>query len=332
MGGRWWSGNRTSSAGVFIAKYPKGVMEMSSMRRPLAALLAVLVALTVACSATSPTAAPGEASRVSGLSGGGFAVGAPAPAPESVDGAKAQTQPGGAGTVPVPQVFDGERALILTANVAMRSKDPWSVSDRVQSIALGLGGDVMSLAQSGSGDQRTAALTIRVPQARFNDALRQIRDISDVEVLSSTVEGKDVTDQFIDLEARLKAKQAEEQRYVALLARASTVEEILRIDQVLAQVRMQIEQLTAQLNSIKARTTFSTIAVHVSPLLATPAVDPGAYDPSRTLERAIASLASVLRVAADAAIWTLVFGWIPLSLLGVAMLLSRTRGRAAPMA
>lgn len=304
---------------------------MSSKRRVLVGLLAVSALLVVACSAQTAGAPAATAGPAYGLNSGGFAVGAPVP--ESIDSAKA-VQPGtsGTSTIPVPQVFDGERALILTANVAMRSNDPWSVSDRVQSIAVGLGGDVLSLSQSGSGDQRTAALTIRVPQARFNDALRQIRDVKDVEVLSSTVEGKDVTDQFIDLEARLKAKQAEEQRYVALLARANTVEEILRIDQVLAQVRTQIEQLTAQLNSIKARTTFSTIAVHVSPLLATPPSDPGAYDPSRTLERAIASLAAVLRVAADAAIWTLVFGWIPLTLFGVAVLLSRTRGRATPIA
>ena len=130
----------------------------------------------------------------------------------------------------------------------------------------------------------------------------------------------------------LKAKVAEEQRYLALLARADKIEDILRIDQVLAQVRTQVEQLTAQLNSIKARTTFSTITVQVIPLLAEPPVDPLAYDPSRTLERAFAALSSVLRVAADAFIWALVFGWLPLTLLGLAMLVARSRSRIVPSA
>jgi hypothetical protein len=304
-----------------------------SRRRSLAAvLLTFLAVLLVACGATAQPGSGPATDEFRGAYGlnsgpGGVAVGAPAPAaqPEKADGSTGNT-------VPVPQVFGGERKLILTGNVSLRAGDPWAVSDRVQLIAAGVGGEVMGLSQSGTSDQRQAMLTIRVPQERFNDALRQIRDIADIEVLSSSVEGQDVTDQFVDLEARLKAKVAEEQRYMALLARAESIEDILRIDQVLAQVRTQIEQLTGQLNSIKARTTFSTITVSVIPLLAEPKTDPGAYDPSRTLERAFAALASLMRVAADALIWALVFGWLPLTLLGLAMLVARTRSRITPAA
>lgn len=308
-------------------------------RRVLLALLAVPALLLAACatSATAPsaTAAAFPAQRGAPAVGdgvarteaqvqgqGAFSAAAPVPAPVAVQPADAKPVP-----VPVPHAFEGDRALILTANVSLRAKDPWSVSDRVQAIATGLSGDVMSLAQSGSSDQRSATLVIRVPQARFNDALRQIRDIGDIEVVASNVDGKDVTDQFVDLEARLKAKQAEEQRYTALLARANTIEEILKIDNVLASVRTQIEQLTGQLNSIKARTTFSTITVQVSPLAPAPlpSPDPKAYDPSKTIERAVSSLTSLMRVAVDAAIWALVFSWIPLMSFGLVLLVSRAR-------
>lgn len=318
---------------------------MTRRRRVLVAVLALAAVVLAACGAASQagptsggaTAGPAELrqpygldSAQSGVGLGGFfqpaqpPVGAAQPAPEKAGG--------GPQTVPLPQVFDGQRQLILTGSAVLRASDPWVVSDRVQSIAVGLGGDVISLSQSGKAEHRTAMLTVRVPQARFNDALRQIRDITDIEVLSSSVEGQDVTDQFIDLEARLKAKVAEEQRYLVLLARAEAIEDILRIDQVLAQVRTQIEQLTAQLNSIKARTTFSTITVQVVPLLADVPADPSAYDPARTLERALAALTSVLRVGADALIWALVFGWLPLTILGLAMLAARTRSRITPTA
>jgi hypothetical protein len=265
-----------------------------------------------------------------GFGGGGFA-------PPAVGAPEAQTTTdlklnAGANGVPIPQVFDGERMLIQTGNVMLRATDPWAVSDSVQAIAAGLGGDVISLSQSGSGDDRSAMLTFRVPQARFNDALRQIRDIADIEVLSSSVQGQDVTDQFIDLEARLKVKLAEEQRYVVLLGRAEAIEDILRIDQVLSQVRTQIEQLTAQINVIKARTTYSTIVVQVIPLLAEPTTTAGQYDPARTLERAVAALSSLMRVAADALIWALVFAWLPLIFLGIAMAISRSRSRFTPTA
>jgi len=308
------------------------------MKKTLA--LIPLAALVLAACATA--SAPGGTTAVGARPAGELPLGAPAPGvPESqtvaVDATR--TSVGGAGTnavppIPVPQAFDPTRALILTANVSMKAKDAWAVSDRAQAIAVGMGGDVMSLSQSGTGEHRSAMLTLRVPQARFNDALRQIREIPDIEVLSSNVDGKDVTDQFVDLEARLAAKKAEEQRYLALLARADKIEDILRIDSVLAQVRTQIEQLTAQVNSIKSRTTYSTIVVHVAPIgpAPVPPPDPKAYDPSKTVERAITALVSLLRYAADAAIWTLVFGWIPLVLFGLALLLGRSRDRIAPTA
>lgn len=304
-------------------------MKKSSGRLALLVLSAILIG---ACAATSaPTgAAPAGPRDVAG--DGGFAVGAPNAVPEAQRGdGKAATGANGVAPIPVPQAFNPDRALILTANVSLKAKDAWSVSDRAQAIAIGLGGDVMSLAQSGAGEHRSATLTLRVPQARFNDALRQIREIPDIEVLSSNVDGKDVTDQFVDLEARLTAKKAEEQRYLALLSRADKIEDILKIDAVLSQVRTQIEQLTAQVNSIKARTTYSTIVVQVSPVgpVPLPTPDPRAYDPSKTIERAVTALTTMMRYFADAAIWALVFGWIPLVLFGLVLLVSRTR-RIAP--
>jgi hypothetical protein len=303
----------------------------SRSRRPAIALLALVAVLLAACAAGgAPTSSTVDAGRGGVAFGPNVAAPAPAEAQRAtaVSGTDVKPQ-----TIPVPQAFDTDRALILTASVAMRAKDAWTVSDQVQRIALGLGGDILSLAQSGSGDSRSATLQIRVPQGRFNDALRQIRDIGDVEVVSSNIDGKDVTDQFVDLQARLKAKQDEEQRYLALLARADKIDDILKIDSVLSQVRTQIEQLTGQVNSIKARTTFSTITVQVSPVAPQPlpTLDPKAYDPSKTVERAVAALASLMRVGLDAAIWALVFGWIPLTIFGLAVIFGR-RARVAPTA
>ena len=300
--------------------------------RPFLALIGLAAFLAACAGGTAPTSTTLDASTRGGAPAFGPNVAAPAPlATAAALAGSADAKPG---TIPVPQAFDTDRALILTANVAMRAKDAWTVSDQVQRIAIGLGGDVLSLAQSGSGDQRSATLQVRVPQGRFNDALRQIRDIGDVEVVSSNIDGKDVTEQFVDLQARLKAKQDEEQRYLALLVRADKVDDILKIDSVLAQVRTQIEQLQGQVNSIKSRTTFSTISVQVSPAIPqpVPTPDPKAYDPSKTLERAVASLASLMRVGLDAAIWALVFGWIPMVIFGLAVLIGRARPRIVPTA
>src|SRR3989442_9587968 len=297
------------------------------MRAKLALLLALPLFLA-ACSAS------GTASR--GAPGGGTGdsftnISAPlaVPAPEAQ---KAGGVPVGAPApnqgLPNPVAFNADRNLIRTANIAMRSKDPWATRERAAAIAVGYGGDVLGLAQSGNGDDRRANLAIRVPASRFDDALNQIKQLEG-EVATANVDTKDVTDQFVDLQARLAAKQSEEQRYLALLSRANTIDEILKVDASITNVRTQVEQLTAQINSIKSRTEFSTIVLSVTPLTVLPGVDNTAkgWDPAKTLARALAAVSALFQVLADLAIWALVFGFVPL--IGLAVVAVATRGRRA---
>jgi len=227
-------------------------------------------------------------------------------------------------------VVNADRNLILTAKIDMRSKDPWSTSDRAQLIATSLGGDVLNLSQTGSGENRSASLTMRVPSSRFSEAIRQLKEL-DGEVATSAVSAQDVTDQFVDLQARLAAKQSEEQRYLALLGRANTIDEILKIDASLSNVRLQVEQLTGQINSIKSRTEFSTISMSVSPIAIVPFQEPAkAWDPAKTVARALAALGAMLQVFADLAIWLVVFGWLPLIALAGVLFATRAHRPSAP--
>jgi hypothetical protein len=289
--------------------------------RKLALLIAAPLLLATACSAAPSTTTQGRSAE------GG------APAPVAVDSAAGFT--GNAASAPdkgIPTVVvSGDRNLILTAKIDMRSKDPWATSDRAQAIAAGLGGDVLNLSQSGTADTRSASLTIRVPSSRFGDALQQLKSLEG-EVQTSGVSAQDVTDQFIDLQARLTAKQAEEQRYIAILNRANTIDEILKVDASLGSVRTQIEQLTAQINSIKQRTDFSTISMSISTLSALPGdTTPKAWDPAKTVGRALAALGAMMQVFADVVIWLVVFGWLPL-LAFVAVIFAARARRPTPTA
>ncbi len=283
------------------------------MRRALVVLAILAAVLGTACA--TGTAGP----SATGAAGRGV-VGAPAPAPNAPEtGDFGATKPDQG----IPTVVAVGRDLIVTANVSMRSRDPWATADQARAIAAGLGGDLLGLSETGSGDQRNAVLTVRVPSDRFDDAIAQLRKL-DAEVLASNVDAKDVTDQFVDLQARLAARQAEEQSYLALLARASTVDEVLRVQTALFNVRTQIEQLQGQINAMKSRIEYSTITLSVSPLV--PVTGPsGTWDPSVTFARAIAALGALFRVVADAAIWALVLGWIPL--IALLLLLAATRAR-----
>jgi len=294
------------------------------MRRSRLFVLLVLgLALGVACSqgASSPTAT---------LQGQGGSAGV---ANDSAI-AKSAPAPNGATTPEfgIPSLANATRDLILTANVSMRSADPWATADRARGIATGLGGDLIALSQTGSGDTRNAMLTMRVPSSRFDEAIAQLKKL-DGEVVSSNVGAKDATDQLVDLDARITAAQAVEQRYLQLSASAKTVDEMLRVEGALQNVRTQIEQLKAQQKSLKDQTTFSTITLAVASIPTIPPVGNGpTWDPSQTFARAVSALTTLLRAAGDLAIWLLVIGWIPLLVFGLTMFAARFVVRRVPAA
>lgn len=290
------------------------------MRRParILAILVPVVLLAAACASAPATTAP---------SGGGTAEGLSRGAPFQVD-ADGKGTPG---SIPAPEfatdpniVTNAGRNLILTAQVVMKTQDPWATADKARAIASGLGGDILAMSQTGQGENRSALITVRVPSDRFDEALRQLK-LLDGEVITSNVDAKDVTDQFTDLQARLVAKQAEEQRYLQLFPQAKTVDETLKIDAALGNVRVQIEQLQGQINLIKNRTEFSTITMSITPAVTVPTETGGVWDPAKTFAKAIAALSVFFKFAADLAIWILVFGWIPL--IALALLLAATRMR-----
>lgn len=286
--------------------------------RRLLPLLTLLILITAACASAGSTSA--TAGPVGLNASGGFAVGQPA-----TDGKGTTTPEGVPAAQGVPTLQSATRDLIITANINMRSNDPWASADAARQIAAGLGGEIVALNQSGTGDQRSASLTMRVPSNRVDEALNQIKKL-DGEVLTSNVSAKDVTDQLVDMNARLVAKQAEEQRYLQLFAQAKTVDEMLRVDGALANVRTQIEQLQAQLKSTKGSVDFSTISMSVTPLVSI-GEPTGTWDPSRTFAKAMATLGLFARGIADLAIWGIVFIWIPLLVLGSVALATRARRR-----
>lgn len=292
------------------------------MRRParVLAILVPVVLLAAACAAAAPTTAPG----------GGTTAYAPVNR-DAAGQAFAVDAKGAPGSIPAPEFATGStiaananRNLILTAQVVMKTQDPWATADKARAIAGGLGGDILAMSQTGQGENRSALITVRVPSDRFDEALRQLK-LLDGEVITSNVDAKDVTDQFTDLQARLVAKQAEEQRYLQLFPQAKTVDETLKIDAALGNVRTVIEQLQGQLNLIKNRTEFSTITMSIAPIVTVPTETGGVWDPSKTFAKAISALSVFFKFAADLAIWVLVFGWIPL--IGLALAFTATRMR-----
>lgn len=127
------------------------------------------------------------------------------------------------------------------------------------------GGYIESSSQNGNSlgysSYRSANYTVRVPSDKYETFLNQIGELGTV--TQSDTSTDDVTLQYVDIEARLKALTAERDSFMALMERAETIYEILEIQSYLTDVNYKIESYTAQLNTLKSLVSYSTINVTV---------------------------------------------------------------------
>ena len=101
-----------------------------------------------------------------------------------------------------------------------------------------------------------------MPQAQFTSAVEQIELVGKVQ--SKNLGSEDVSERFIDLQARLKSSLREDESLLSLLDRTSTVIEVLAIERELTRVRLDIERLQGQLNFLERRIDLATITVSLS--------------------------------------------------------------------
>jgi len=130
----------------------------------------------------------------------------------------------------------------------------------VRHIAQHFGGYQTRSSSSGS-TLHEGTITIRVPAAAFNDALDAVEGLTHVHVTAESVDGQDVSQQFVDLHARLVNLGAQEKVLLRLMDRAQTISESIRVENYLQQVEFQIEDVQGRILYLQNRTSMSTITV-----------------------------------------------------------------------
>lgn len=199
--------------------------------------------------------------------------------------------------------------------------------DTASLVAGKYGGYVESSTTAGT-DVRSGDLLIRVPADRFDEAMADLRALGTVE--RQELAGRDVTAEFVDLEARLRTWEAQEAVLLDLMSQAKTIEATLRVQRELQDVQLRIEEIEGQLRYLENRTDLATIQVSLH--------EPGAAAPPKRLSDR-PSLVEAWDQAVDAflAVCSAVvvgLGYlVPLSVLGLAVALAGRRLlRARPAA
>jgi hypothetical protein len=148
-----------------------------------------------------------------------------------------------------------ERILIYTANLQVLSTDIDASLTAAQKICTDVGGYMDGMNQG--------SITMRVPAAKFFSVLEEIRKLG--QILSKSINAQDVTDEYVDLQLRLKNAEATRDRLLAILEKAQTVKDTLEVERELSRVREEIERIKGRLTVLDRQTAFSTITVNFMP-------------------------------------------------------------------
>jgi hypothetical protein len=147
-----------------------------------------------------------------------------------------------------------ERKILFSADLSITVKEPVEANAQMKDIARKFGGYVQ--------EEGTARTVIRVSSGRLDEAMAEVAALG--KVTSKNLTGKDVTEEFMDLQIRLDNAQKARERYLELLAKAENVEAALKVERELERLNETIDLLRGRINRIEHLDAFATIAARWS--------------------------------------------------------------------
>jgi hypothetical protein len=248
------------------------------MKRSLLAIAVVAMLVLAACSslqlrssaAQAPAAPPPGVYNRPALGGAVPLPGAPLPQDsfaQSSETTKSAVQ-NSSGTVTDNSAANANRLVIQTADLSIVVHDVNARSQAIQDMAKAMGGFVVSVTASqvyasNGALVPQAQVVIRVPQEKLDDALTQIKT-GVVSVQNETRTGTDVTDQYVDMQSRLTAKQAAADQLTKIMQSATKTEDVLAVYAQLQQIDSDIEVLKGQIKYTEQSAALSAISVNIS--------------------------------------------------------------------
>ena len=235
-------------------------------------LAALCVLGLVSLGLTSGCFAAREKARMAAPGGAMGAMTAPLPpaAPAAEAGGEGQvadksTTAGGASSLSAltAQRTPAERKIIKSVEMSIEVKSVETAKQEIVRLYESVGGFADKLettTQEGSPPRLEAV--IRVPQPKFEAVLQQLRAPSFGVVRNEAQSGQDVTEEWVDVESRLRNLRREEQQFLEVLKKATRVKDILEVERELARVRGEIEQSEGRLKFLAHQVDYSTLTLH----------------------------------------------------------------------
>ncbi|WP_042224385.1 DUF4349 domain-containing protein [Oceanobacillus manasiensis] len=170
----------------------------------------------------------------------------------------------GSSAVEEKEVEVEERKIIYTGSLRLEVKNYQQAVNEIESQVAAFSGYIVESSTYDYSEESSTNgnITARIPQERFHEFIQLIEEGSG-KILESNVSGQDVTEEYVDLESRLKSKRVVEERLLSFMEQAEKTEDLLTISNDLAEVQEEIEQVTGRMNYLQNRTDLATVQINI---------------------------------------------------------------------
>jgi hypothetical protein len=194
-----------------------------------------------------------------------------------------------------------EQLIIRNAWLDLVVPDTEDALAKIEDVTGEMGGYVVQSNVYQSGESKQASVQVRVPAERLDEALEQFRGVA-TEVRSENVSSDDVTDEYVDLQSRLRSKEATEAKLLEFLEEAEDTEAALAVYAELERIQTDIEVIKGRMQYLEQSAAMSSVSIELTPDELVQPIEIGGWHPEGTLRDSVEALIRVLQFLVDALI------------------------------
>jgi vacuolar-type H+-ATPase subunit I/STV1 len=162
-------------------------------------------------------------------------------------------------TSELPELLQ-ERKVIFNATLSLSVEDLTLAINEIKESTKVFEGYVVEESTFSEDNAFIGSMTVRIPQSEFDAYLRKVESLGKGSP-QKAITGSDVTEEYVDLSSRLKAKEAVQQRLESFLNEATKTDDLLAISNELSRVQEEVEQLKGQINYLENQSDYSTVTI-----------------------------------------------------------------------
>jgi hypothetical protein len=194
-----------------------------------------------------------------------------------------------------------ERLIIRDASLSLVVPDTEVAIAEINDMVNELGGYVVESSVYQYQEGMQASVMLRIPAESLDTALEQIRDLA-TEVRHENISGRDVTEEYVDLQSRLRYLEATEARLLEFLEEAEDTEAALAVYEQLQRIQADIEHVKGRTQYLEQSAAMATVNLEITPDELAQPIQVGGWHPEGTARDAVQSLIRVLQFLVDALI------------------------------